>query len=174
MKDIIKNCPSFEDDGDLHYVIYVEYIDKIPHSVNTVVYIPNATGGPYWRLHWWNFECADNDENDLIAYNSGSGGCEKDINAPNFVKSKSIKEVWLAKGINFRSEGKNFNLIEDLIELKNEFTQSKNPFDIAEILPVIEYCPKCKCYSREFCDEHLYFDDNGDVRYRGNHKYVNY
>jgi hypothetical protein len=171
---VMRGCPTFVEDNDTHSVVYIEYVNKIPYLVRTVTYIPNAVNGPYWRLFDWDFECADGDENDLIAYNCGSGGCEKDIDAPNFVKNKNIKEVWVADGIVLREKGENFTLIKELIELKNEFNKSTNPFDIAEIVYSIDYCPKCKTYSRDFCDEHLYYDNEGNARYRGNHKYVSF
>lgn len=38
----MRGCPTFVEDGYTHSVIYIEYINKIPHSVKTVSYIPNA------------------------------------------------------------------------------------------------------------------------------------
>ncbi len=73
-----------------------------------------------------------------------------------------------------QGKGANFTLINELIELENYFEKSKNPFEIAEIVDNIEYCPKCKSYSRDFCDQHLYYHDDGTVRYKGNHKHVVY
>jgi len=173
-KAAMPGCPTFVEDGYTHSVIYIEYVNKIPHSVKTVSYIPNAVNGPYWRLFDWDFECEDNDKNDLIAYNSGSGGCDKDIDAPNFIKNKNVAEVWIATGIELRDKGQNFTIIKELIELENEFKKTTNPFDIAEIVYNIEYCPKCKSFSRDFCDTHLYYDNEGNPRFRGNHKHVNY
>ena len=171
---VIRGCPTFVEDGSTHSVIYIEYFNKIPDSVKTVSYIPNAVNGPYWRLFDWHFECADGNEKDLIAYNSGSGGCEKDIDAPNFIKNKFVAEVWIAQGIELRGKGQNFTLINELIELENEFDKSTNPFDIAEIVHSIEYCPKCKVFSRDFCNSHLYYDNEGNPRFKGNHKHVNH
>ena len=171
---VMRGCPTFVEDGYTHSVIYIEYINKIPHYVKTVSYIANAVNGAYWRLFDWYFECADGDEKDLIAYNCGSGGCEKDIDAPNFIKNKFIAEIWIANGIELKDKGQNYTLIKELIELENEFDKSTNPFDIAEIVYSIEYCPKCKSYSREFCDKHLYYDNEGNPRFRGNHKHVRY
>ena len=171
---VMQRCPSFVDDNKTHYVIYVEYINKRPHLVNSVSYIPNAVNGAYWRLYHWDFKLNDNDSKDLIAYNSGSGGCEKDIVAPNFIKNKNVAEIWISDGIELQGKGANFTLINELIELENYFEKSKNPFEIAEIVDNIEYCPKCKSYSRDFCDQHLYYHDDGTVRYKGNHKHVVY
>jgi hypothetical protein len=45
-----------------------------------------------------------------------------------------------------------------------------NPFDLAEIATSYYYCRKCEADSEELCDEHLYFDDSGDIRWLGNHQ----
>ena len=67
------------------------------------------------------------------------------------IKNKNVAEIWIADGIELQGKGANFTLINELIELENYFEKSKNPFEIAEIVDNIEYCPKCKSYSRDFC-----------------------
>lgn len=168
------NCPSFMDGKEKHYIIYVDYNDTIPHDVKTVVHIPNAVNGPYWCLHHWDFEKDDNDAKDIICYNSGFGGNENDINAPRWADGYQ-GEYWLADGLKFSINYGNLKNAKRIWKLRDHESYSglsSNPFEIAEMVSGIEYCPKCEAYSREYCDTHTYFDDNGDQRYRGNHKYV--
>jgi len=50
------------------------------------------------------------------------------------------------------------------------YTKSINPFHIGKEAFEHNYCGKCNSSYEELCSEHLYYDKNGDIRYRGNHK----
>ncbi len=156
---------------ETHYVIYVEYQEGIPHDVRTVEYIPNATNGPYWCLTSWDFFAEKGCVENIKAYESGGGGNENSIYAPNFIDGY-LGEYWLAEGVNLIGSPKNAKRLDSLKIIESYISKSTNPFDVAEIAYDQQWCPKCNSYSEEFCNEHLYYDNNDIIRYKGNHKCV--
>lgn len=154
---------------DEHRVVYIDYQNGIPHSVKTIFYVPVSVSGPYWRITDWDFFLNNGDESDLRAYECGSGGSHKKIQAPQYVDGYMGK-YWLAKDAKFKGKPKNARRLKNPVKLKNhwigDFKFSKNPFKIAEITNSHEYCEVCEHSSTEFCYEHKYDDKNGDTYYK--------
>jgi len=154
-----------------HEVIYIEYQDAVPHSVVTKSYISNAKK-PYWRTTQWDVFANDGDSENLMIYESGSGGEPTDISTPHYIESYKGASYWMGLGASFNS------IPSNIIKLARPFNLGKNgdtifnPFDICERTYSSEYCELCGHHSTEFCFEHKYDDENGDPRYIHNNEYA--
>ena len=162
---------EYEIDNKKHKIIYIEYQDWLPHNAVTVYYVDTAKV-PYWRPAYWFFFANDGDTNDLRAYSDGGGGDYKKINAPEYVYDYRKARYWMADGIEFEGNPKNIKRIEYPKLLKGLWENSRNPFKVAEITNNCEYCDRCGHYSTEFCSEHTYEDDEGNIRYKDDDSYV--
>ena len=149
-----------------HRVVYIDYNDGIPHQVMTTRFIPTADT-PYWRLFWWDFFANNGDKKDIRAYNSGSGGTPKEIQAPQWADGY-IGKYWMADDAKFRGKPKNAKRLKNPIPIADYFgKKSINPFKVAETTNSMEYCDRCGHDSTDFCDEHKYWDENDGVgRYK--------
>jgi hypothetical protein len=156
-------------DNEKHKVIYIEYQDGLPHSVVTIFFVDTAKE-PYWRPEYWDFFANEGDKNDLRAYSSGSGGDDKKIQAPQYIDGYLGARYWMAEYIEFDGEPKNIKRLKSP-KLLRCYENSRNPFKVAEITHSCEYCDRCGHYSTEFCDEHKYDDDEGNVRYKDDDSY---
>lgn len=156
-----------------HIVVYIDYNDgDIPHQVHTITYIETADK-PYWRLYDWDFFANNGYKDDLRAYNSGSGGSHKKIQAPQWADGH-IGKYWLHKDAKFKGKVVNGKQLKNPILLPAYYMQnikkSRNPFKCAEISNNHEYCEMCGHESTEWCQEHKYDDKNGDARYKHNNE----
>lgn len=159
--------------GDkLHRVVYIDYKDGIPHSVITVSLIPTSEK-PYWRLYYWDFFANDGDTQDIRAYNSGSGGSLKDIQAPQWADGH-IGKYWVSDDVKFHSKPKNGIRLKNPIPISSDYFSKKsiNPFKVAEVTSNMEYCDRCEHYSTEFCTLHKYDDNEGNARYIDDNSYA--
>lgn len=166
---MIAEIPEYHGHGvDTQEVVYIEYQDNYPHSIYTM----NENG----RMCFWDAFPERGDKKDLRLYNSGSGGT--DIQAPCYIDSYKKATYWKSDKVNFNGIPKNITQINEPIIIENYFESSRNPFKIGEITYSSQYCNVCERkqkgsgWSTEYCDDHTYTDDNGDLRYF-NHKYVN-
>lgn len=156
----------------VHTVVYIEYQDDLPHNVQTVYYVPDATGGPYFRLNWWDFFPNNGDKEDLRYYKSGSGGDLKKIQAPQFVDG-CVGEYWISDDAGFDGEPKNARRLSTPKALRRwDNTITLNPFEASEETYSMEYCQQCGQASIDTCEEHMYFDDKGELRYIDNNSVV--
>jgi hypothetical protein len=155
---------------ELHHVVYIEYKKNVPFQAATIHYIPTADK-PYWRLYWWDCFLNDNDKKDLRFYNSGSGGCEKDIQAPQWVDG-FLGKYWLAKGYKLKGKAKNGIRLEKPLRVKSYFKSSINPFKVGEEAYSMEWCEKCDCNSVDWCQKHKYEDNEGTLRYKDDDSYA--
>lgn len=157
-------------DDELHIIVYIEYNNGIPHQVETTTFIDTADT-PYWRSHWWDFFANNGEKTDLRAYNSGSGGDYKEIQAPQWVDGH-IGKYWLSESAKFKGKPKNAKRLKHPVLLESYYMfdtkKTKNPFHAAEITNCEEYCEMCGYSSTEFCHEHKYDDDAGNVRWKHN------
>lgn len=149
-------------DGERHELTMVEYMNGIPFVGITVQWIPKAVGGAYWRPYYWTF-FTDKDSDIFKAYETGSGGILE--SSLNYVDASNMS-FWA-------SERMVINNPKNIPQLNQplEFEGTGNPFDAAQIAYSYHYCRKCDADSEEICSEHLYFDDDGNIRWKGNHKY---
>lgn len=161
-------------DNKEHRVVYIDYNDGIPHSVQTIAFIPTANK-PYWRLYDWDFFANNGDKTDIRAYNSGSGGSHKQLQAPHWADGY-VGKYWIAKDAKFKGKVKNGKQLKNPKSLPSYYMSdtktSTNPFKCAEITHDIDYCEMCGHESTEWCQEHKYDDDNGDTRWRHNNEFV--
>ena len=156
-------------EGEKHKVVYIEYSDKgFPDNVITLQFIAEAKT-PYWRPTHWDFFLNNDREDDLKAYESGSGGSSDKIPAPQWVDGY-LGKYWMDSRMSFEGEPKNGKRLKQPLSLKlpkwSDKKTTKNPFLIAEITFSEEYCERCGCYSVDFCDEHKYCDDEWNERYK--------
>lgn len=137
-------------------VIYIEYIDKIPHSVIT----------DKNRLMNYDFECIGNDRKDIQWYNYGSGGERNKLQAPKFVRGKFKANYWMAEGYKFkgRSKAENCERIEKPFKLKSYSRSSINPFKVSwENSYGFDYCKICDahyCHDTGCHDHHTWSDEH--------------
>ena len=150
-------------DNKKHKVIYIEYQDGLPFSVVTK-YLVDTDDKPYWCHVEWDIFKNNDDETDLRAYESGWGNVATRIAAPQYIDGYTGATYWMDEGIEFEGTPRNIKRLKRPILLKG-FENSRNPFKIAEITNNCEYCDRCGCFSNEFCYEHKYDDDEGNVRY---------
>lgn len=149
-----------------HEVVYIEYINKIPHEVVTSCFITTAEG-PYHRAFHWDFFPNNGDKNDIRAYNSGSGGNPFEIDAPQWGEGCNVAEYWISPKAIFKGIPSNGNALNKPRRLKSWYGNSSiNPFKVAEIAFSSEYCEECGHESTEFCDEHKYIDNEGNARFK--------
>lgn len=147
---------------ELHKVVYIDYKDEIPYQVMTTMFIPTAEK-PYWRLYLWDFFANNGDKKDIRAYNSGSGGTPKEIQAPQWVDGYTGK-YWMADDAKFIGKPKNAKRLKNPIPIADYFgKKSINPFRVAETTNNIEYCDMCGHNSTDFCYEHKYWDEENQV-----------
>jgi hypothetical protein len=146
-----------------HKVIYIEYQDGLPFRVVTIFFVGTAKE-PYWRPEFWDFFANEGDANDLMAYRSGSGGSDKEIDAPQYVDEYSGASYWMADNIQFDGIPQNIRKLKHP-KLLHGYENSRNPFKVAEITNSYEHCDRCGYDSTEFCDEHKFFDEEGTARY---------
>ena len=145
-------------------VVYIEYINGIPHSAVTINTDYNPKTDKFAGSDSWDFFCEGGDKNNLKAYNSGGGGFGFTISAPKFTEGAKVG-IWVDKCIKLIGEAENCTILEKPLRLSDGVKTSINPFKIAEIALSCEYCKVCECFHEEYCDEHTYEDDEGEMRY---------
>ena len=116
------------------------------------------------RLNHWDCFLNGGDKKDLRLNQSGSGGDETDIYAPEWVDGY-LGNYWLADCIKLKGEVVNGKRINKPIPFKGHFKSSINPFKVGEIAYEMNYCERCACYSEDYCREHQYEGDDGELRY---------
>jgi hypothetical protein len=162
----VKNTPiKCLVDGIAAEVIYIDYEDGHANTVVTREWIPKATNGPYWRNYFWYFFPDGGDKTYIRAYNEGSGG---DIQAPSWADGYNGC-YWMADCVVLTGEPKNAKRLKTPRKIKLSYSDHKttiNPFAFAETTTSIEYCKVCEENSHEYCDEHMYEDGEGRMRYR--------
>jgi hypothetical protein len=149
--------------NELHEVIYIDYNKGIPHSVITTQFIETAIK-PYWMLIYWDMFLEKGSKNHLRHYKSGSGGEIKDILAPQWCNGY-IGEFWIKQGLEFKNKVKNGKMLEYPKRIKIGLLSSINPLKISEISYGENYCKKCGEYSEDYCWDHVFEDEYGDIRY---------
>jgi len=111
------------------------------------------------------FFANNGDKKDIRAYNSGSGGSHNEIQAPQWADGY-IGKYWISDDAEFEGTPKNAIRLKNPIRVPDYFgKKSINPFKIAEITNSVDYCEICGNESTEFCHEHKYVDEEGNVRY---------
>lgn len=149
--------------GDLFKIIAIEYFNGLPHALIAESYKHKGAADDYDCFY------EGGDPNDLKLYNSGGQGTKGVRLADNYVNPE-YWQIWTEKGYEFIAENAKCEIIERPLFLSDGHTKSINPFIVGEEAFDSNYCGKCDCYYEELCSEHLYYDKNGDVRYKGNHK----
>jgi len=147
-----------------HIITYVDYQNGIPHSVITKFYVPKAVNGAYWRAVYWDFFAEQGDLTDVRYYESGSGGNADEIDAPQWIDGY-IGKYWINKDVVFKGEVKNGKQLKNLKRFGSTWGKSKNPFKHTEEVHHYEFCARCEHHSTEYCTEHKYEDEKGDLRY---------
>lgn len=147
-------------DGELHKVIYIAYIGRRVHDVVTVYYVPNATGGPYWRCCYWDFEKDCREIERFMHYRSGDGGDMKEIQAPHFTPGANVS-YWMHPDARFKGRPKNTTKRDTPMK----FNGDPNPFNNSRQIYSIDYCKYCKKhYDQDCCDKHHVIEE-GELRY---------
>jgi hypothetical protein len=150
---------NFLYENELHKVIYIEYQDGIPHSV--------ITHTPHNVPEYWDFEESGGKGGTLHYFNSGSGGSgELVFECPQYGDEYKGGSVWVAKGAVVTKGKSNVKILKYPRLLKHWDKGSRNPFTNAWECFSFDYCSVCEAHhADDYCREHLYEDDNGDLRY---------
>ena len=157
-----------------HRIIAIYYIDDLPNEVITSRLIPNATDGPYNRVHSWDFDPNKHWGGDYMFYNSFSGGSDDEgLSNPNYTKKAKAK-AWLADGIKFKEPVKHITIIDKPIELKRSHNKpTMNPFEFAEAVSSTCYCKVCDgMVGSNWCDKHMHEGEDGELYYDGTNEPV--
>jgi len=153
-------------ENETHKVVYIEYQDGLPH----LIYTQHKN-----HVEWWDAFYERGDKNSLMLYNAGGGG--QTVQAPQFIEKFKGGAYWKSDKVEFNGTPKNATKLDSPLVLESYFNKSNNPFEVGEITYSSQYCNVCErknkgCgWSVDYCDEHTYTDDNGDLRYF-NQKYV--
>jgi hypothetical protein len=159
-------------ENEEHTVVFIEYEDGIPFSVITMYWVDSALK-PYFRPVFWDVFAESGDKHDLRIYKSGSGGNAFELEAPKYSDGFSA-QIWYDPILDLKGDLKSLELLKQPITMKNMYGEpSSNPFDVCEITYSDEYCDVCGHHSVEFCDEHMYTDEDGNDRYRHDNSYAN-
>lgn len=151
------------DEKERSRVIFIEYHDKVPHSVITTDYHEKID---YWGKTYWDFFLDGGQKGNLRGYESGSGGNPNEIEAPQYVDGTKGVELWMAEGVKLIGTPKNCTVIKNPIRLNNGIQTSINPFKVCNIAYSTEYCDRCGHeHADDFCREHIYEDEEGRLRY---------
>jgi len=157
MEVMVDNCRKDE----LHEVIYIEYRDGLPFEVITRKWI-EFDGGEHWIYQYWDGFYHGGDKESLYLYNNGCGP-SKAIELTKYDDGAGIT-YWAEKHIELKGDMQIHNRLKRP-KLVGSIDKSRNPFRVGYIATSMEYCPRCEeCYADEHCTEHLYEDDNGDLR----------
>lgn len=137
-------------------VIYIEYINGLPHSVTT------APIGEHGLTHF-DFEIVEGCKWDLRFFRSGMGGRRDELQAPHFVDGHGTS-YWMADDCKFRGKTKAINCvrIDKPIQLQGIMNRSINPFKVSqETVNHFEYCSFCDYYtcSGDGCSEHQEYSE---------------
>jgi len=151
-------------EGKEHIITYIDYQDGLPHSVVTKFYVEQAEKGAYWRAANWFFFVEKNDKKDIRFYNSGSGGNPDKIDAPQWIDDY-VGNFWITNGVILKGKVKNGKQLSMPLEFDTYSGKSINPFEFAEETTSYEYCARCGNFSTEYCKEHIYENDDGELRY---------
>jgi hypothetical protein len=147
-------------DGKKHSVVYITYCDNIPDSAIT---------RDEYGFDYWDFFAEQGDKKDIRAYNSGAGHAS-DIQAPHWVDG-FLGRYWICDGYKFKGKPINGKKLKYPKKIQGCGCNSINPFKVAEITNSCEYCERCGHYSTDFCNEHKYYDDEVNVRYKDDDSY---
>lgn len=151
---------TFQYNGDLHKVLYIEYHGRRVHSVITAFYVPKSNYGPYWRCCSWDFEKDCRGYEKFMHYHSGSGGEIAELQAPRYIKGSNAS-YWIHADAKFN--GKPTNIIKR--ERPMMFNGDPNPFNNSRQIFSVDYCKYCKkYYDEDCCDEH-HVIENGELKY---------
>lgn len=143
-------------------VIYIEYIDGLPHSVQTMFFVETATK-PYWRVCTFDFETDCKECELFMFYNSGSGGSPKELQAPHFIDGANAS-YWMHSKAKFKGKTKAINAVR--LDKLIEFNGNPNPFENGREIYGQDYCKFCeKWYDEDACPEHHVINDNGELEY---------
>ena len=162
---------TFNFRGKDYSIVLIDYYKGQPSTVITTRLITTATP-PYKRLEYWDFNPNGNWHGDLMYSIGMSGGSEDDlINAQSIPVKPKNHQYWAEAHI--KVPGYPYERLPTPITLVRGKLKSKNPFDVADEVSSICYCSKCGgMLGDSICDTHWYQDDNGDFRWKGNHKFV--
>jgi hypothetical protein len=140
-----------------HKLLYVEYSGNKPSYVITAFFVPTAICGAYWRLVGWDFFFNENDKNDLMYFESWSGGrIEDGIYATEF--KKGTHRVWKSEEVKFVEIPKNVKMLDKPI--------TQNPFLHAQQSLGYTCCKECgMCIDDDYCISelpcgHAYWDED--------------
>lgn len=140
-------------------VVYIEYHGKIPHSAITV--------GDTGYMSHWDFEYFHGDKKNIRFYQSGGGGHMSKISAPTYCDGCTMTSYWIADCASLEGVPANITKIEKPIRVNGYMGTSINPFHsrVGEETNNIEYCEVCDERSSEYCMEHIFEDNEGNLRY---------
>lgn len=131
-------------------VVYIEYIDRLPHAVITCDLTDEIQEN-------WDFELNKSWEQ-FMYYASGGGGSIRKMQGPHFVTRKGAS-IWHAKEVGFNKyKPKNCRILKNPIRLKDgDSPATIDPFKFAyQQVNDIIYCKFCEgYYSEEGCPDHM-------------------
>ena len=149
-------------------IVYIEYFNRVPHNVITAY-----KHGERWIPTNWDFFEDVGSGMQLSRHNSGCGGDVSVIECPQFVDATKWA-IWHDKCVTLK-KGENVKILKQPILLKRGGCASRNPFSVSvEVYDEI-YCKVCDGYHSEYCNEHMYEDenDNYEMKYILDNSLVN-
>lgn len=139
---------------DQMQVIYIEYVDGIPHAVVTRAWIDTAKT-PYWRCYYFDFYKDMDEVMPFMFYHSGSGGDPMRLQAPQFIKpqGESWYAYWMAPDASYAPG--TFALNAKRLDEPIAYEGDPNPFNHGRECYYVTYCKFCQGYYDEhLCNQH--------------------
>lgn len=146
-------------------VVAIEYFENEPHSIITDNGVFSFWDCFYERGH----------KDELKYFCSGGGGTKKTFKLETSFVNPNLWSIWVAKGYrHILNVQEGVKILEHPIFLSDGWeTTSYNPSKIGTEAYDQNYCKVCEEFSEEYCFEHIYEDDDGNLRYVESNEIVN-
>lgn len=139
-----------EINGVTKRVVYIEYINRLPHAVITCGLTDNI-------IENWDFDL-NKQWGEFMHYETGGGGTIEKIQGPQFAE-KGAASLWISKEVGFNKyKPKNCRILKNPIVLNNGNSKGTiDPFKFSyQKVNDIVYCKFCKGYfSEDGCPDHM-------------------
>jgi len=161
-------------DSEIHRVVFIEYCNRLPHSVTTeLIYKKEGSGQSHTVLYHWDFFPNNGDNSDMRYYNSGSGGYDS-VSLPVIHWADGYTGIyWISSDFHFGGEVKNGKQLKHPIRLsKFGGGYSDNPFNVAWETSNYDHCEDCGKSGDDYCRECIYEDenDNYQLKYKSDNR----
>ncbi len=121
--------------------------------------------------YFWDFFPENGNLNDISFCESGMGAYPKDLDIQEWCNGTPHK-FWFAKGYCPKGKPVKGKILKYPKKITTWQGVSTNPFKVCNGVFSCYQCERCGTFSSEICDEHIYVDEKGDLRYKDDNSYA--